>query len=48
MGGGGLFKTGGSTKQIEFDAKPENYRVGATQAAAVANERIVAQLGALR
>ena len=49
MGGmGGLFKTGGATKKIEFDAKPENYRIGATQAATLANERIVAQLSALR
>ena len=49
MGGmGGLFKTGGATKKIEFDAKPENYRIGATQAATLANERIVAQLNALR
>ena len=48
MGGGGLFKTGGSTKKIEFDAKPENYRIGANQATTLANERIVAQLNALR
>ncbi len=49
MGGmGGMFKTGGATKKIEFDAKPENYRVGATQAATLANERVVAQLTALR
>ena len=47
-GMGGLFKTGGSTKKIEFDAKPENYRIGAVQAATLANERIVAQLNALR
>ena len=49
MGGmGGMFKTGGATKQIEFDAKPENYRAGATEAASLANARIVAQLAALR
>ena len=49
MGGmGGMFKTGGATKQIEFDAKPENYRAGATEAATLANARIVAQLAALR
>ena len=47
-GGAGLFKTGGSTKQIEFDAKPEAYRAGASDAAAQANARIVAQLAALR
>ena len=45
---GGMFKTGGATKQIEFDAKPENYRAGATEAATLANARIVAQLAALR
>ena len=49
MGGmGGMFKTGGATKKIEFDAKPENYRAGATEAATLANARIVAQLAALR
>ena len=47
-GMGGMFKTGGATKQIEFDAKPENYRAGATEAATLANARIVAQLAALR
>lgn len=49
--GGGLASalgSGGNTAKLEFDAKPENYKAGATQAAILTNDRVIAQLKALR
>lgn len=38
----------GKTKKFEFTAKPGNYEEGATKAAALANERLVAQIAAMK
>ena len=44
MGGFGL----GKTRKFEFTAKPGNYETGATKAASLASERLIAQLAAMR
>ena len=44
MGGFGL----GKTRKFEFTAKPGNYEQGATKAASLANERVSAQLSAMK
>ncbi|MDF8333938.1 hypothetical protein [Novosphingobium cyanobacteriorum] len=52
---GGLLAAGGmgglrlgKTRKFEFTAKPGNYEDGATKAASLANERLVAQIAALK
>ena len=44
LGGIGL----GKTRKFEFTAKPGNYEAGATKAASLASERLIAQLAAMR
>ena len=44
LGGFGL----GKTRKFEFTAKPGNYEQGATKAASLANERVSAQLAAMK
>ena len=46
MGHGGMLF--GKTRKFEFNAKPGNYEEGAAKAASLANERLVAQIAAMR